>query len=67
MDGKYMVNEKYSFKLSNYARDLIYMSLNEPLPLLFLLFLLLLLLYLIKHSIIKQYFKKDRREYTNHA
>ena len=23
MDGKYMVNEKYSFKLSNYARDLI--------------------------------------------
>jgi hypothetical protein len=24
MDGKYMVNEKYSFKLSNYARDLIY-------------------------------------------
>jgi hypothetical protein len=24
MDGKYMVNERYSFKLSNYARDLIY-------------------------------------------
>lgn len=23
MDGKYMVNEKYSFKLSNYARDLL--------------------------------------------
>ena len=23
MDGKYMVNGKYSFKLSNYARDLI--------------------------------------------
>ena len=22
MDGKYMINEKYSFKLSNYARDL---------------------------------------------
>ena len=22
MDGKYMVNEEYSFKLSNYARDL---------------------------------------------
>jgi hypothetical protein len=23
MDGKYMVNERYSFKLSNYARDLV--------------------------------------------
>ena len=23
MDGKYMVNEKYSFKLSNYAKDLL--------------------------------------------
>ena len=26
MDVKFMVNEKYSFKLSNYARDLIYIS-----------------------------------------
>ena len=26
MDGKYMVNEKYSFKLSNYARDLYIMK-----------------------------------------
>ena len=25
MDGKYMVNEKYSFKLSNYAKDLLYL------------------------------------------
>ena len=24
MDGKYMVNEKYSFKLSNYAKDLLF-------------------------------------------
>ncbi len=24
MDVKFMVNEKYSFKLSNYARDLVY-------------------------------------------
>ena len=28
MDGKYMVNEKYSFKLSNYARDLFYNPYN---------------------------------------
>ena len=29
MDGKYMVNEKYSFKLSNYARDLLFKSVVE--------------------------------------
>jgi len=28
MDGKYMVNERYSFKLSNYARDLLYSDKN---------------------------------------
>ena len=28
MDGKYMVNEKYSFNLSNYARDLLSNTTN---------------------------------------
>ena len=29
MDGKYMVNEKYSFKLSNYARNILSFEKKE--------------------------------------